>query len=452
MRILFCSEFYSPSVGGVQEVVRQLAERMVLRGHDVTVATTELPGRLSDTLNGVKIREFRISGNLVHGIGGKVADYRRFVESQVFDVIVIKAAQQWTFDALWPVLSDIRARKVFIPCGFSGLYEPVYAEYFDRLPRILHQFDHLIFYASDYRDINFAKREGIHKYSIIPNGASEIEFTAEADAAFKQRHEIGSDDLLFLTVGSLSRVKGHLDVVKGFLAADLAGQTATLILNGNEGGHIALRPRLEVVAAKAREYNRVITDIYQTEGIPSAGKYIVHGVLNKAGVHLGRYAARNHIHSVTFREELLQVVENIHAQGGGKRVLLTDFPRPELVQAYMNADLFVFASHVEYSPLVLFESAAAGTPFLSVPVGNAAEIAEWTGAGVICPAVQDERGYTKVDPEVFGERWSGLVKNTAYLHQLGAAGKKNWAAQFTWEKIAGQYEAILREVATSAKA
>jgi hypothetical protein len=34
------------------------------------------------------------------------------------------AGQQWSFDALWPVLDEIKARKVFIPCGFSALYEP----------------------------------------------------------------------------------------------------------------------------------------------------------------------------------------------------------------------------------------------------------------------------------------------------------------------------------------
>jgi glycosyltransferase involved in cell wall biosynthesis len=450
MRILFGSEFYSPSVGGVQEVIRQLAERLVLRGHDVTVATTALPGRQSDTLNGVKVKGFRISGNLAHGIKGKAAEYRRFVESQAFDVILIKAAQQWTFDALWPVLSDIRARKVFVPCGFSGLYEPAYAEYFELLPRILSQFDHLIFYASNYRDINFVRRQGIQKYSIIPNGASEIEFAVEPDASFRQRHDIGSDDLLFLTVGSLSRAKGHLDVAKSFLSADLAGRPATLILNGNEGGPIAIRSRLEVVAGKARGYSRVINDIYRSEGLPSASKHVVHGVLNKAGMRLGRYAASNSDHIFTFRGELQQVIADIHAQEGGKRVLLTDFPRPELVQAYMNADLFVFASHVEYSPLVLFESAAAGTPFLSVPVGNAAEIAEWTGGGVICQASQDERGYTKVDPRVFGEQWSRLANNRAYLRQLGGIGKQNWAAHFTWEKITGQYESVFRKVATYA--
>ncbi len=58
-----------------------------------------------------------------------------------------------------------------------------------------------------------------------------------------------------------------------------------------------------------------------------------------------------------------------------KTVLQTELPRSEVVELFFAADLFIFASKVEYSPLVLFEACAAGLPFVSVPVGNAAEIA-----------------------------------------------------------------------------
>ena len=446
MRILLCCELYSPSVGGVQEVMQQLAERLVVRGHKVTVATTKLPTRLFSELNGVTIRGFKISGNLVRGIEGKVAEYRRFVTSQQFDVIMIKAAQQWTFDALWPVLSEIKAGKVFVPCGFSGLYEPAYAEYFRQLPRILPQFDHLIFYASDYRDINFAREHGLSRFSIVPNGASEAEFSVAPDHYFRQRHSIGPDDLLFLTVGSLSRVKGHLDVATAFLSADLDGHPATLILNGNESVPVEWKSTIRVLHGKCREYTRIVRDIYSNGGLLYALRYLFHGVLNKGGIRRAMYTSKGMAHHVTFKEELLAVTAEVERQGSNKRVVVTDLPRSELVQAYMNSDLFVFASHVEYSPLVLFESAAAGTPFLSVPVGNSGEIAHWTGAGVICSASQDGKGYTKVDPEVLGEHWSRLVKDRAYLRQLGEVGKEKWGERFTWQNITDKYEEVFRKV------
>jgi L-malate glycosyltransferase len=62
MNILLCCEFYAPSVGGVQEVMRQLAERLAARGHSVTVATTSIPERKSHYVNGVHI--VRVTSNL----------------------------------------------------------------------------------------------------------------------------------------------------------------------------------------------------------------------------------------------------------------------------------------------------------------------------------------------------------------------------------------------------
>ena len=106
----------------------------------------------------------------------------------------------------------------------------------------------------------------------------------------------------------------------------------------------------------------------------------------------------------------------------------------------MAADLFVFASNIEYSPLVLFEAAAAGTPFLSVNVGNATEIAQWTGAGIICPSSIDAKGYTKVDEKVLAKTMAALMEQKERLKSLGAIGKRNWQDHYKWENIVRQYE------------
>src|SRR5439155_1573804 len=58
---------------------------------------------------------------------------------------------------------------------------------------------------------------------------------------------------------------------------------------------------------------------------------------------------------------------------GKKRVLLLNPPRNEVLSAYHAADLFVFGSTIECSPIVLFESAASRTPFVTSDCGNAAE-------------------------------------------------------------------------------
>jgi len=146
------------------------------------------------------------------------------------------------------------------------------------------------------------------------------------------------------------------------------------------------------------------------------------------------------------REPIANVIERINQAGPAKMAMVTDLPRTELVQAYLNSNLFVFASHIEYSPLVLYEAAAAGLPFLTVPVGNASEIAEWTGGGVVCPATRDERGYTKVDPAVLAENITRLAADPARLAALGRAGRRAWSERFTWDKIVDTYEAMFTDL------
>lgn len=481
MRFLFCCEFYFPSVGGVQEVMRQIAERLVRRGHDVTVVTTRLSDRDFNEHNGVKIIEFGVSGNMVRGIEGDVASYREFVRTFECDAILIKAAQQWTFDAIWPDLDKIHARKVLIPCGFSGLFEPHYVDYFQQLPVILRKFDHLIFYAKSYRDVDFARKHQLHPYTVLANGASEIEFKVEKDLSFRSRHGIPNDSALLLTVGSMTGVKGHKELLEAFSLLKTTRRHVTFIMNGNQP------PRPQIVHSSENTVqsevegdvlpklpNRMIR-IYKTEGLTGIWDRIcrngerfisryakfsrnVYKVMMAEGIQGIRLRIMIRIGSRLKHSKLLPYmpksikaltdpmsfwIEECRREKSKKLLIISDYPREELVQAYMAADLFVFASNIEYSPLVLFEAAAAGTAFLSVPVGNAEEIAKWTGGGMICSADKDERGYTRVDPKALAKEIARAIENPKNLDSLGQAGRSAWRKSYTWDAIATQYEEIL---------
>jgi glycosyltransferase involved in cell wall biosynthesis len=420
VKILFACQFYSPSVGGVQEVIRQIAERLVVRGHQVTVATTALPNRNFESLNGVTIRGFEVRGNGVTGMTGAVADYQRFVRDGDFDVVMIYAAQQWTFDALWPVLDEINFAKVFLPCGFSGLYEPGYQAYFNRMAAVLARFDRLIFNATHYRDIDFARAAGLDKLLILPNGASEFEFGVAPDAGFRARHGIDADAFLFLTVGSFTGLKGHQELAGAFARLSLpTGRKAVLILNGNEVQRLERGP-----LALLRKF----AGLARTHGLRQA--------LRQAFAKLGSGSSSSP----------RGIAQQVNASQPAKKVLILDLPRAELTQAFMAADLFVFASNIEYSPLVLFETAAAGTPFLSVDVGNSLEIAEWTGAGLACASRVDALGYTRVDEAVLAARMAELMTQPQLLRDLGAVGRQSWREKFTWQKISERYEALFSEL------
>lgn len=467
MKLLFCCENYYPSRGGVQEVMRQIAERMVDIGHDVSVATRKHPDRTSTVHNGVKIHEFGVSGSLTNGFRGDVGPYQNFVKNFDGDAILIKAAQQWSFDALWPVLDDVKARKVFVPCGFSGLYEPEYADYFAKMPGILRKFDHLIFYAEKYRDIEFAKTHAITTYSIVPNGASEREFDRTADGSFRARFKIPADDFLFLTVGSPVVAKGQKEVGEAFARMDLGGRNATLILNGawpelyldSAPVHDARRPSMAQRWSGALGKSRMMADMAR-----SVVPLMRPNTIRKGFVLLYSRGWR------AFRDRLfpeppevqdgaepprVAALGTVEAGGatvsGSRRILCLNLPREDVVSAFLDADLFVFASKVEYSPLVLFEAAAAGTPFVTVPVGNSEEIVRWTSGGWICPAEVDERGNTMVSTAVLAREMEKAIRSPELLGQLGAAGRQAWLDRFTWARIAKSYERILRgEAATIA--
>ena len=376
MKILHTVEFYAPSKGGAQEVVRQISEQLVKRGHDVTVATTKLPERDNRQLNGVRIEEFAITGNSVRGCKGDIARFHDFLRAGDFDVMMNYAAQQWATDLVYPVLDQLPYVKVMAPCGFSALYDARYKSYFQRLPEVLKRYDHLIFHSNAGRDVEFTRKQGLEHYSVVPNGASLEEFE-RPDFSFRGRYNIPADRPLLLTVGSHTGAKGHTVAMEAFRRARIG--PATLVIIGNTVGSIGCLPKCRLQA----EFVRV-------------------------------------------------------ASFGKKRVLLLDPPRRDVVSAYHSADVFVFGSTIECSPIVLFESAASRTPFVSSACGNAAEIAEWTGCGRIL---------SRMTAGVMARTIENILLDTAELQSMRESGFQAWKNRFTWENIALQYERIYESAA-----
>ena len=424
MRLLFCVEFYFPSIGGAQEVMRQIAERLAARGHSVTVATTRLTGRVPGKQKGVQIEEFAVSGNRVRGLSGEVDRYRRFLLGSHFELVFFYAAQQWAFDAAWEVLDQLTAKSVLVPCGYSGLFEPAYQEYFAELPEILRKLDLIVYHASAYRDFEFGRSHGLDKFAIIPNGADEREFAALPDSGFRSRHGIPAGALILLTVGTVTGLKGHLEVTRAFDALKFDFRPTVLLLNGNSP--LGVRGGTSIAALiglLTREYS-----------LRYALKHVVNMALSALNIRAGK------------QKVLVDLIDRINRLSSGKRVIRCDLPRVELIQAYQNADLFVFASNIEYSPLVLFEACAASLAFLSVSVGNAAEIAEWTGGGEIVPVTPDDLGYVRVAPEVFAERIDALLSDQVRRQRMRECGRASFERKYNWEHLSAMYEARFLDV------
>lgn len=382
LKILHCVEFYYPSIGGAQEVVRHLSERMVKAGHDVTVATTRINDRVSHVHNGVKIVDFELTGNEVNGIKGNQKPYIDLLVNGGFDVIMVYAAQQWSVDIFLQHLDKIKAKKVIVPCGYSALYDPAYKEYFERMPERLGKIDAAVYLSNDYRDINFARMHKLKNSHIIPNGADETEFTEELTAERKTvlRNRYGLGGLNIITVGNYTGEKGHLELLEVF--RKLPVSKATLISAGTLKPHDGC-------------FDEFMT---QAERINMGRKYL------------------------------------------GKRVVMIDGADRPLVRDMLKlADMFVFLSNIEASPLVLFESAAAGTPFIATAAGNIAEIAKWTGCGVVIKSHSRPNGRVVADKKDALWQTTKLAHNRALRLTLGQKGREIWADKFTWKKLSDDY-------------
>lgn len=383
MKILHTVEFYSPSVGGAQEVVRQVSERLAQRGHDVTVATTADERRTDEMVRGVRVKGFNVAGRMAHGIAGDVEGYRSFVRDSGFDVVMSYAAQQWATDALIDRLDAIPCAKVLAPCGFSGLMQPEWAGYFAKMPTWLRGFDQLIFHSDSYRDISFCRWYGLNgKCQVVPNGAGEDEF-GDPPTDFREKYNIDPDVSLLVTVGSHTNLKGHHECIRMLMGRGLG--PVVLVLIGNR-------------------------------------------------MPVGGCADRCH------REARL-----VNTVGLGKRkVMVLDPPRRDVIGAMAAADLYVFASNIECSPLVLFESMASGLPFVSADVGNAREIAAWGGGGVIMPTHRHATGFSQVELDDFRRIVGNLLADSEQRQALGQRGREAWQQRFTWERIVSDYEEVYR--------
>jgi L-malate glycosyltransferase len=385
MKILHTVEFYHPSVGGMQEVVKQISERLASLGHDVTVATTNLPDRTEQIVNDVKVVGFSISGNLVRGLSGDVESYRKFLLHSDFDVITNFAAQQWATDVMITMLDHIRAKKVFVPTGFSGLYKRRYRGYFASMKDWMRQYDMNIFLSDTYRDMAFAREHGIEKRAVISNGASEDEFIQGIDLDIRTKLKIPKDQFIVLHVGSHTGLKGHRESFKIFGNARI--RNATLLIVANNVDTVCGRE------CRTREF-----------------------IFNRLPKN----------------------------RTAGKQVIVASLRRPETLAAYQAADLFLFPSNIECSPLVLFECMASRTPFLTSNAGNAAEIVEWSKGGMMMPSRTTSRGYSKALTTGSARLLEELYESPQIRKSMQESGFRVWQERFTWGKIAGEYETLYR--------
>ncbi len=398
MKILLACEHYYPYSGGVAKYMQELGEGLTELGHNVSVATSHHLGRKGLSFSGITIIPFEISGNLVNGFTGDTQKYQDFLLQGDFELFIVMAAQQWTFDLVVPIIDKIRARMIHIPCGYSYLGSEKYEDFYEKVGSILHHFSALVFHSNNYKDIEFARKFKLQNIYVIPAGVNLKEFVFDKTIDIKKELNIPEYSFVFLNVGAPPFNKGQLELLKAYKKARFEFST-TLVLNSQ----------------------------YKTsQGVLYFFKECVKLLLGKSIFNI--------------------ILSSKFIFSKNKKVILCNLKRKKLISLYFASDLFVLPSHIEYSPLVIFESMAAGVPYLVNPVGNCEEIIEWTKAGYLINDVTVKGEFKIADVEKLSSQLEILSQKKSELKALGARGKACIEEKFNWTEIIKQYLLILKKL------
>jgi glycosyltransferase involved in cell wall biosynthesis len=365
VKILHTVQRYYPDSGGSEEVVKQLSERLAAKGHDVTVATSETALRSESVINGVNIKGFRCSGNIVEGIQGDIEEFRDFVRCGDFDIIMNYAGQIWSSDLLFDLLPTLRAKKVFVPCGYSRLHDSKFTEYYKKMPQVLRLYDKVIYLSENYIDAAFAKQHSLNNGQVIPNGANLSEFEGIRKGKFRDNHDITNETML-INISNHSVLKNH----KLFWNC----------VSGLKNDH--------------------------TRSILISNPY-------KEGLRKWLKECYTECRLNSIRYDTL-ILENAN--------------RKTIAEALTDADVFIFGSKVECSPLVMFEAFASKTLFITTDCGN---VRDYEDIAVI---VENERQATDV-VRLFQKSPDKYI----YRIEKGFEVVQN---KLNWDVIASSYETL----------
>jgi glycosyltransferase involved in cell wall biosynthesis len=370
MRILHTANTYAPSLDGVAEVVRNISERLAQRGHDVHVATAAADSESSySKLRGVHVHRFSARGNLAFGMHGEIEKYRRFVRSGCWDILVSHCLQIWSSDA---ILNDLRSYSwptVLVTHGLSGFDNPAFMDYYCGMVEHLPKYVAWVSVTDSGEEKLFARKHNLAGPRLITNGIDMNEWSRPT-LRLRQKWGIGNRPWI-VNISNHNPLKNHRTFFRLAKCFGTSGPRITLL----GGTHLMARWRL--------------------------GDFGIRGGC--------------------FYECCMRAIAS------GLVELRTAIPRSEVVSAFQEADLVVSTSKWEANSLVLLESMAAGTPWVSFDIGAAR---------------QNVGGVVAENLDEMADAISELLRDPDRRKALGNIGRARIAAKHDWDRIVDQYEQL----------
>lgn len=385
MKILFLVESYYPKTSGVPVVVQYLAEGLVNRGHDVSVATTSVKDLdTEEVYNGVHIYRFSLRKTLLKRYVGEIDRYREFVISQHADANVFECSECVTTDVLLPVLSKLNGKKIFHSHGFAGKLLPLFRWNVNLKYSLGNTYNWFRFkwYYGYYFKKYVAKFDATICLSDIDSSKQWLEKNAKKLYVLQN-----AVDGMFLEATNKVNIFPFNHFSKPYLVS-----VATYSKQKNQIGIL-------------HEFYKVKTDCTLVFVGPIETNY--YDLLNS---ELGKLQAK---------------------YGKGKKVyILLRIPRKEIPNVIGNASLYLCGSKFEEYSISLIETMSKGVPFISTNVGNARILP----GGVTIDNISEM--HTQIDR---------LLTDKKAYNKLSTAGKAFVSANCRRDKAVEKLEKIIIE-------
>lgn len=198
-----CPRFF-PNIGGVQTRVEEISKRLVKRGYEVEVLTTDPSGKLpkDDIINGVRVKRFKSwTPNQVYSFSGEL---KKYLLNNSNDYEIVHAHDYHNFPALYASQAKKKNKLVFTPHyhgkGNTFFRNMLHIPYKLAGKKIFERADRVIC-VSDYEKNLVMGKFNVKekKIYVIPNGVSPEEF----DCLKKRRR-----NCIVLCVARLDKYKG----------------------------------------------------------------------------------------------------------------------------------------------------------------------------------------------------------------------------------------------------
>lgn len=329
MRVLFIGESYLPQLCGMTSVTRYLAEGLVNKGYQVSIATQSHFDYDKDIeiLNGVEVNRFRIGRNLLKYPTGELSLFIDFVLHSECDVYIFECIGSLTSDILMPYIDKIKGLKILHTHGnsfktmrpfvirqnfkftFGNTYNylRLWLQNLYSYPKFIKSFDEVIILSSVSSDKEIVCANAC-KYEVLDNAADDI-FFEEYNRTEPLNYPLQIKyNKYIISVANFQKVKNQMLMVRSYYESDVTDVS------------------LVMIGSKKNDYYQLVADYVSKQSKKYPGKDVV---------------------------------------------MLTDVEREKIPNILKFASLYLVCSEKEEYSISLIEAMSLGIPFVSTNVGNA---------------------------------------------------------------------------------